>query len=196
MTLTSTCAIYGVLNAHASISDADTPAESPPVGPDLRTPQGEAVLPPYRWTVQVFADMFGTTPRALRFYESKGLLAPARESAGRVYGAAEFLRMERIARAKRLGFTLDDIREVFEVIDGEVTDRGELQRRRGNFQRVLGGLDRRRADLDSVADDMRALVGQIDAHLASIPSGQPSADTTVFQFAKAYEDRLQRSLQH
>ena len=158
----------------------------------LRTPSGQPVRPPYRWAVQAFADMFDTTPRALRFYESKGLLSPARESAGRVYGAPEFLRMERIARAKRLGFTLDDIREVFEVIDGEVADRAELQRRRGNFQRVLGGLDRRRADLDAVAEDMRSLVGQIDSHLAA----QPSGDATVFQFAKAYEDRLQRSLQH
>ena len=173
---------------------ADTAAIASAPSEGLVTPAGVPVSPPYRWSIQAFADMFDTTPRALRFYESKGLLSPAREAGGRVFGPAEFARLERIQRAKRLGFTLDDIREVFEVIDGEVADRGELLRRRGNFERVLGGLGRRRADIDSVAEDMRELVGQIDAHLEAQP-GASGDDATIFEFAQAYNDRLQRSLQ-
>ena len=156
---------------------------------ELRTAAGERVEPPYRWSIQAFASMFDLTPRAVRFYESKGLLSPERASTGRVFGLADFLRLERIQRAKRLGFTLDDIREVFEVIDGDIADEAELLRRKGNFERVLRGLARRRADIDAVARDMSELCAKIDSFVDS-----PRESTTFFRFAKAYEDRLNRSL--
>ena len=165
-----------------NLSGTDTPLW-------LETPAGERVEPPYRWEIQAFADMFDTTPRAVRFYESKGLLSPEREGRGRMFGLADFLRLERILRAKRLGFSLDDIREVFEVIDGEVTDTDELSRRKGNFERVLRGLARRRADIEAVAQDMTDLCNRIDRFVES-----PRESTTFFRFAKAYEDRLSRSL--
>ena len=157
--------------------------------PVLRTASGEVVTPPYRWSIQAFADMFDLTPRAVRFYETKGLLAPERESTGRVFGLADFLRLERIQRAKRLGFSLDDIREVFEVIDGAVDEPAELMRRKGNFERVLRGLARRRDDIDAVARDMSELCERIDRFIDA-----PRESTTFFRFAKAYEDRLNRSL--
>jgi len=160
---------------------------------ELRLSNGERVAEPYQWSIRAFADMFDTTPRAIRFYESKGLLSPARQGtgkgSGRVFGAVEFARLERIQRAKRLGFTLDDIREVFEVIDGEVTEPSELMRRKANFETVLRGLARRRSDIDAVRADMNALCEKIDNYARA-----PRESTTFFRFAKAYEDRLSRSL--
>jgi len=155
----------------------------------LMTPSGERVDPPYRWSIRTFAEMFDTTARAIRFYETKGLLSPERDSSGRIFGIADFLRLERILRAKRLGFTLDDIREVFEVIDGEITDQTELMRRKSNFETVLRGLARRRSDIDAVRLDMTELCDRIDRFVET-----PREDTTFFRFAKAYEDRLLRSL--
>ena len=156
---------------------------------ELRLLDGERVARPYRWSIQAFADMFDTTPRAIRFYETKGLLSPERSGSGRVFGAVEFARLERIQRAKRLGFSLDDIREVFEVIDGEITDPDELMRRKGNFETVLRGLARRRADIDAIRADMTQLCEKIDSF-----ADAPRESTTFFRFAKAYEDRLNRSL--
>jgi DNA-binding transcriptional MerR regulator len=155
----------------------------------LLTVGGERVDLPYRWSIRKFAEMFDTTARAIRFYETKGLLAPERDSSGRVFGLADFLRVERILRAKRLGFTLDDIREVFEVIDGDITDANELMRRKSNFETVLRGLSRRRADIDAVRADMTELCDKIDRYVET-----PRENTTFFRFAKAYEDRLTRSL--
>ncbi|MEL7231207.1 MAG: MerR family transcriptional regulator, partial [Pseudomonadota bacterium] len=61
-----------------------------------------------------FADMFGVTPRTVRFYEDKGLLQPERDGQTRRFGPRQQARFERILRGKRLGFSLDDIRAVFD----------------------------------------------------------------------------------
>ncbi|MEJ0024127.1 MAG: MerR family transcriptional regulator [Alphaproteobacteria bacterium] len=49
-------------------------------------------------------------PRALRFYEDKGLLAPRREGMNRIYGGRERARLQLILRGKRLGFPLNEIK--------------------------------------------------------------------------------------
>jgi DNA-binding transcriptional MerR regulator len=58
----------------------------------------------------------GVTLRALRFYEGKGLLRPSREGATRLYDDVALRRLEIIVRAKRVGFTLIEIRELLDLI--------------------------------------------------------------------------------
>ena len=65
------------------------------------------------------AAEFGITPRALRFYESRGLLAPARRDGMRFYGKAERERVALILKAKKLGFTLLEIKEMIQAHKGE-----------------------------------------------------------------------------
>ncbi len=119
-----------------------------------------------KWSIREFAALFDITPRAIRFYEDKGLISPSREGGSRVFGAIDYLRFERILRAKRLGFTLDDIKEVLEVTDGDVSDRAELLRRQGNFRRVIKGLARRRQDIDVLTAEMSEICDLLDRHLA------------------------------
>ena len=128
--------------------------------------------------------MFGVTPRTIRFYEDKGLLSPKRDGQTRRFGPAERARFERILRGKRLGFSLDDIGAVFDVMEGRITDRTELQRRRNNFQAVIDGLEDRRRDLELLADDMGEIVSVIDDHLNSYSDIQ-SAD--VASLADRYQ---------
>lgn len=59
-------------------------------------------------TVELAAAV-GVTPRTVRFYESKGLLAPERAGSVRVYTYADRARLLLILRGKRLGFSLNDI---------------------------------------------------------------------------------------
>jgi len=65
-----------------------------------------------RITIGELAREAGVTLRALRFYQSKGLLAPARDGVSRVYGQADRDRLALILQGKRLGFTLHEIREM------------------------------------------------------------------------------------
>jgi len=121
-----------------------------------------------KWSIREFAALFDITPRAIRFYEDKGLISPAREGGSRVFGAIDYFRFERILRAKRLGFTLDDIKEVLDVMDGNVTERSELIRRQGNFRRVIKSLSRRRQDIDVLTAEMSEICDLLDTHLAEI----------------------------
>jgi DNA-binding transcriptional MerR regulator len=60
-------------------------------------------------TISQMADKFGLTPRALRFYESKGLLAPAREGRGRIYTQTDQRHLGLILKGRKLGFTIAEI---------------------------------------------------------------------------------------
>ena len=55
------------------------------------------------------AKRFGLTLRALRFYDSKGLLRPLRDGQVRYYGPKDLIRIELILKGKQLGFTLAEI---------------------------------------------------------------------------------------
>lgn len=144
------------------------------------------------WGIRQFADMFDVTARTLRFYEGKGLLSPERDEAGtRLYGPADRARFERIMRAKRMGFSLDDIKAVLDVMEGKVSDRKELETRKSNFQTVLRGLKRRRADIDIMARDLTEIVEIIDDHLA-----QTEEEPSVESLAAKYEAAFKKSFAH
>ena len=135
-----------------------------------------------KWGVQAFADLFEVTPRAVRFYEDKGLITPSRENGSRVFDKVDYIRFSRILRAKRLGFSLDDIKDVLDVMDGRVKDRVELMRRRKNFGHVIKALSRRRQDIDELTREMKNLCDQIDEHLTQI-----GPDDYGLAFAADYE---------
>lgn len=63
-------------------------------------------------TIGEMARRFGLSQRALRFYENKGLLMPRRKGAARLYSPADIERLALVLKAKRLGFTLSEIRDL------------------------------------------------------------------------------------
>ena len=132
--------------------------------------------PNQKWGIKTFAEMFSVTPRTIRFYEDKGLLTPVRAGGVRVFGPRDRLRFEKIMRGKRLGFSLEDIRSVFDITDGVVTDRAEIRRRKDNFQAVLDGLEERRRDLDTLHADMTDVISIAEEALASEPGSGTVAD--------------------
>jgi DNA-binding transcriptional MerR regulator len=68
-------------------------------------------------TITQLCRQYGATPRALRFYEEKGLLSPRRDNQVRIYSRQEQVRLKLILDARRMGFTLNEIRELFEAYD-------------------------------------------------------------------------------
>lgn len=143
------------------------------------------------WGIRQFSEMFDVTARTIRFYEDKGLLSPEREAGVRVFSPADRARFERIMRAKRLGFSLDDIKTVLDVTKGNVADRGALTRRRANFQAVIESLEKRREDIELMNKDMRDIVAIIDEHLETAEE-EPSVES----LAAKYEAAFKKSLAH
>ncbi|WP_186420519.1 MerR family transcriptional regulator [Bosea sp. CS1GBMeth4] len=62
------------------------------------------------FTIEALAREFHLTRRALRFYEARGLLSPAKEQGRRIYSARDRASLIRILKGKQLGFTLSEIR--------------------------------------------------------------------------------------
>jgi DNA-binding transcriptional MerR regulator len=72
---------------------------------------------PDRIAIGEFARASGVTLRALRFYQSKGLLAPQRDGNSRVFTGLDRERLALILQGKRLGFTLSEIRAMLAARD-------------------------------------------------------------------------------
>jgi DNA-binding transcriptional MerR regulator len=97
---------------------------------------------------------FGVTPRALRFYEDEGLIAPERRGMQRIYSHRDRARLAWILRGKRVGFSLAEIKEMIDLYD--VGDGRRIQRQ---------------VTLDRCLDRIRLLENQkqdIDAHIVEL----------------------------
>lgn len=97
---------------------------------------------------------FGVTPRALRFYEDEGLIAPERRGTQRIYSHADRARLAWILRGKRVGFSLAEIKEMIDLYDV------------GDGRRV-----QKQVTLERCRDRIQLLENQkrdIDAHIAEL----------------------------
>ena len=117
-------------------------------------------------TVTALAAELGVTPRAIRFYEDKGLIDPARVGATRVYSPRERARMLLILRGKRLGFSLAEIKE---FLDLYAVDPHHLEQKRAllaGVRKRIGELEEMRVSLDRTLDELRAIAGQVGGEIA------------------------------
>jgi DNA-binding transcriptional MerR regulator len=71
----------------------------------------------HQYTISDLSEEFGVTARALRFYEDEGLISPIRRGLTRVYTKRDRARLAWILRAKRVGFSLSEIREMIDLYD-------------------------------------------------------------------------------
>ena len=107
-------------------------------------------------TIGELARETGVTLRALRFYESKGLLG--RHSGGgaaRVFSQVDRNRLALILQGKRLGFTLSEIRELLEVPANRCAKVLPIGRRKCIDQINL--LERQRRDIDQAIAELRQI---------------------------------------
>jgi DNA-binding transcriptional MerR regulator len=114
------------------------------------------------FTITELAREFDVTPRAIRFYEDQGLLAPTRAGAGgrqRVYTQRDRTRLKLTLRGKRLGLSLSEIRDLVDMYESPSDTVPQLER----FLQVLGG---HRATLERQLEDLQVTLGEIAAHEA------------------------------
>ena len=72
---------------------------------------------PETFSIQQLSREFGVTPRALRFYESKGILTPARRGQTRLFSERDRTRLKLVLRGKRLGFSLEECLEIIDMYE-------------------------------------------------------------------------------
>jgi DNA-binding transcriptional MerR regulator len=113
-----------------------------------------------RYTISDLAHEFDITPRAIRFYENQGLLAPAREGTNgvrRVYSARDRTRLKLTLRGKRLGFTLSEISRLLELYDSPTGTIAQLRA-------FLDTIAEHRAVLERQLEDLNATLAELAAY--------------------------------
>jgi len=114
---------------------------------------------PLTYSISELAAEFDLTTRAIRFYEDMGLLQPQRQGATgrtRVYSARDRARLVLTLRAKRLGLSLNEARELIDMYDGPQDTVPQLRR----FIELLA---EHRAQLESRLAELQANIAEVKA---------------------------------
>lgn len=100
------------------------------------------------------ASQLDISARALRHYESKGLIRPERVGNNRVYTRTDLARMKLILRGKRLGFSLADIRDFLDLYDADPTQTRQLRLLEQKVSERIQMLQQQRRDLDKTLAEL------------------------------------------
>lgn len=124
-----------------------------------------------RFAIGELCEAFGVTARALRFYEDERLIAPERRGTARYYSDRDRARLSWILRGKRVGFSLNEIRELLDLYD--LGDHRQTQRRVTieRCRQRIEALKRQKNDID-------ATIAELETFLTSLGSPAENGSTT------------------
>jgi DNA-binding transcriptional MerR regulator len=135
----------------------------------------DAVRDESTYSIGDLARKFNVSLRTLRFYESRGLLSPGRQGRRRRYGAADVDRLTVILKAKKLGFTLNEIRQMIAAEGGEAA-RHALRLSREKCLEQIAVFERKLADIEEALGELRWIYTSLTARMAGVkPSGGETA---------------------
>ena len=141
--------------AHRQI-DASSAGSEPSAAPPAR-----------RFSIAELASELGVTLRAIRFYEAKGLIAPQRVGASRVYSGRDRARLILILRGKRMGFSLKDIREFLDLYEVDSNQAAQMTRLLGKTRERIARLETQLRDVETSLAELRDVERATGASLAA-----------------------------
>ncbi len=125
--------------------------------PKTPAPPADAAAPTF--TITELAQEFDITPRAIRFYEDVGLLEPARAGRNRVYTHRDRTRLKLTLRGKRLGLSLQEVKQLVDMYESGSDERPQLEA----FLVILG---EHRRQLEQQLEDIQVTLAEIAQHEA------------------------------
>src|SRR5579864_2484420 len=119
----------------------------------LRAEEPDARL----YSIGDLASELALSPRAIRFYEDQGMLAPQRIGGNRIYGARDRARLQLILRGKRLGFALADIRELLDLYDVDPDHLEQLRATLAKGRARIAELEQQQREIALTLKELRAI---------------------------------------
>ena len=120
------------------------------------------------WGIAELCREFGVSPRAVRFYEDKGLLAPGRLNGARVYGRRDRARLGLILRSKAIGASLAEIKHYLDMYGARGEGRAKQMRYvLDRTDQAIAELEHKRGHIDATLAELRVINEQVRAALAA-----------------------------
>jgi DNA-binding transcriptional MerR regulator len=139
------------------------------------------------YTISQLAREFEVTPRALRFYEDKGLLTPRRDGMNRVYSHRDRAKLQLILRGKRVGLSLIEIKDILDLY--KVDQRAQAQTALKKYKARIVALEAQRADIDAAIETLTDSISTLEKFLS-----KPAAPAAMAN-ARAFEQEAKKRLE-
>ncbi|MFM4731936.1 MerR family transcriptional regulator [Aeromonas salmonicida] len=108
------------------------------------------------YSISELAHEFDITPRTIRYYEDEGLITPTREGQTRIYSHKDKIRLKLTLRGKRLGFSLAEIRELFDMYDTDRSSKTQLHS-------MIELINAKRQSLHQQLEDIQMVMAELEA---------------------------------
>ncbi|MCF5889680.1 MerR family DNA-binding transcriptional regulator [Aeromonas veronii] len=123
------------------------------------------------YSISELAHEFDVTPRTIRYYEDEGLLTPLRDGQTRIYSHRDKIRLKLTLRGKRLGFSLAEIRELFDMYDTDKSSKTQLHSMIQLIEAKRGALRQQLEDIQMVMAELEAAEQRCVNSLNSLKTG-------------------------
>lgn len=123
-------------------------------------------------SIRDLAREFDVTTRTIRFYESEGLISPARRGQTRLFSPRDRIRLKLILRGKRLGFSIGEIREIIDLYDAAPGEFGQLRFFLGKIAGRRAMLERQQADIAETLEELAEVERRCLAQLKALAKGR------------------------
>ena len=118
------------------------------------------------FSISALAKEFGVTPRTIRHYEELGLLQPRRQGQSRIYNRGDRTRLKLILRGKRLGFSLQESKDIIQLYDPARNNRQQLQQLLNHIERQQQRLQSQQKDIDAMLQELKTAEDDCRAAMA------------------------------
>lgn len=106
------------------------------------------------YSISELAKEFDITTRSIRFYEDQGLITPERKGQTRIYNRQDRVRLKLTLRGKRLGFSLAEIRKLFDLYDADKSSLTQLHT-------MLELVSEKKAALEQQMEDIKVVLMEL-----------------------------------
>jgi DNA-binding transcriptional MerR regulator len=125
------------------------------------------------FTIGDLAGEFGVTLRTLRFYEDKDLIHPRRDGVSRLYSRKDRARLKLILLGKRVGFSLNEIKEMLDLYELRDGSPARLRAALRQFTTQIEKLRLHKEDVEQAIDElehtMTLVAGILQAREGDLP---------------------------